>query len=152
MEGKKSIFFKWEAKCIEKKNCTSCLLSLRAVSIVGSPHGVLSESWRSRERSHGRREKWPHCSVLEIGRSYGCEEFWDLKKYQPLAASHLNFENGNYNNNQIFISWPQELQNSSSEVKWGKVRLLFFPPTLSKLLEDNQLRTLSKQKTTTIVL
>jgi len=27
-----------------------------------------------------------------------------LKKYQPLAASHLNFEMRNYNNNQNFIS------------------------------------------------
>ena len=84
--------------------CTSCLLSLRAVSIVGSPHGVLSESWRSGEESHGRLEEWSHCSALEIGRSYGCEEIRDLKKYQPLATAHLNFEIRNYNNNQNFIS------------------------------------------------
>ena len=93
------------------------------------------ESWRSGEESHGRLEEWSHCSALEIGRSYGCEEFRDLKKYQPLAASHLNFEKRNYNNNQIFISWSQELPNSSLKIKRIKVRLLSFPPTLSKLLE-----------------
>ena len=113
----KYIVYRYSRGRSTQKICTSCLLSLRAVSIVGSPHGVLSESWRSSERSHGRREKWPHCSALEIGRSYGCEEFRDLKKYQPLAASHSNFEKGNYNNNQIFISSYQELQKSSSEVR-----------------------------------